>query len=165
MDTRTGRLALALAGALLSVTPVPAPAQAPSPSTSPLNPYSAATARVQHAQDKGIYYGQKTEKGAFPFVVSLIHAEADNDEDGIFVGYFCAGSLIGERWVITAAWCMMRENENKQKVTVDPEQVNIYAGSIEFKDGKRIKVKRVIVHPQFVPDSFDHDIALIELEE
>src|SRR5262249_4877931 len=41
----------------------------------------------------------------------------------------------------------------------------VYVGSNNFKGGKRIKVKRVILHQQFDNDTYDNDIALLELAE
>src|SRR5262249_16339464 len=57
------------------------------------------------------------------------------------------------------------EDEDKRKIAIAPDQIDIYAGSTNFKGGKRIKVKRVIVHPQFESDTFNHDIALLELAD
>src|SRR5262249_25224047 len=50
--------------------------------TRPATPYSSAAMRVHTKGDKGIYYGETTPKGAFPFVVALIQSEANNDEEG-----------------------------------------------------------------------------------
>jgi secreted trypsin-like serine protease len=46
---------------------------------------------------------------------------------------------------------------------VAPEKINIYAGSTDFTDGARIKVKRVIRHPQYNPETYDNDVAVLEL--
>src|SRR5690348_7407040 len=55
--------------------------------TSPATPYSSAAMRVQTTKaDKGIYHGETTPKGAFPFVVALIQSEANNDEEGNYNG-------------------------------------------------------------------------------
>jgi secreted trypsin-like serine protease len=127
-------------------------------------PYDAATARV-HGQtpNKGIWYGQPAPKGAYPFMIALILSEATDDPQGNYEGQFCGGSLIGDRWVVTAAHCVTAEDEEKRPVQVAPSRLDIYAGSTDFKDGARIKVKRVIRHPQYNNEAYDNDIALLEL--
>jgi secreted trypsin-like serine protease len=124
------------------------------------SPYDAAQARVKNANDKGILHGQKTPKGAFPFIVALIHSEAADDDEGNYNGQYCGGVLVGDRWVLTGAQCVTAEDDNKKRVTVEPDKIDVYAGSNNFKDGKRIKVKRIIPHAKFEFDSYDNDIAL-----
>jgi secreted trypsin-like serine protease len=156
MELRTV-VGLGLAVAMLAVA-APGHAQQPSP-------YDAAKARVKNANDRGILQGQKSPKGAFPFVVALIHSDAADDEEGNYNGQYCGGVLIADRWVLTGAQCVTAEDENKRRVAIEPDKVDIYAGSNSFKDGKRIKVKRVITHAQFQYDNFNNDIALLELQD
>jgi secreted trypsin-like serine protease len=152
---------LGLAAALLAVA-TPGNTQS---SSGPVLPYDAAVARVKKAADKGIFHGQRTPKGAYPFVVALIQADATDDEQGNYGGQYCAGTLVGDRWVLTGAQCVLVEDEEKRKVAIAPDKVDIYAGSNDFRDGKRVRVKRVIVHPQFEHDSYNNDVALLELAE
>src|SRR5262249_33103033 len=53
----------------------------------------------------------------------------------------------------------------KHPVVLGADQLDVYVGSNDFKNGKRIKLKRVIRHPQYNADVFDNDIALLELAE
>jgi secreted trypsin-like serine protease len=149
-----------------------APAHAQRPSKLP---YDIAAARVKakagdasanaKAPDKGIYNGQKTPKGAFPFIVALIQADADDNEEGLYAGQFCGGALISARWVVTAAHCLTGEDDDKRPIAVTAEKVDVHVGSNTFKDGARIKVKRVIRHSQYDSETFDNDIALLELAQ
>jgi len=166
MDTRTSKaiVRLGLAAAILAVA-APATAQQRPANPSSSSPYDSAAFRVKAKHDKGIYHGQTTPKGAFPFIVALIQAEAPDTEEGNYQGQFCGGSLISDRWLITAAHCMTAEDDQKRPIEITPDKVNIYAGSNDFKDGKRIKVKRVIRHPQYDPEKFENDVALLELAE
>jgi len=133
-------------------------------STTPLLPFDAAKARMTSKKpDKGIYFGDVTPKGAYPFIVALIQSDANDDQEGNYVGQFCGGSLISDRWVVTAAHCVTGEDDEKRPTLVGPEKIDVYAGSNDFKDGARIKVKRVIRHPRYNPDTMDSDIALLEL--
>jgi secreted trypsin-like serine protease len=167
MDTRTsyvfvraGIAATMLATMLALAAPAGAQQQR---LTSPATPYSAAAARIQPKGDKGIYHGETTPKGAFPFMVALIQSEANNDEEGNYLGQFCGGSLISDRWVVTAAHCITANDEHDKPVVVGADKIEVYVGANNFKDGKRIKLKRIIRHPQYNPDVFDNDIALLEL--
>jgi secreted trypsin-like serine protease len=127
-------------------------------------PFEAASARVNKpAPDKGIWYGQPAPKGAYPFMVALIQSEAENTEEGNFQGQFCGGALIGDRWVVTAAHCVVAEGEDGRPAQIPAEKIDIYAGAVGFADGTRIKVKRIVRHPQYNASTFNNDIAVIEL--
>ena len=159
---RTVLVRLGLTVAALAIA-VPACAQVPIAGRT--SPYDAAVARLKKAHDQGILAGQKSPKGAFPFMVALIQSEAVDDEEGNFSGQYCGGALVGDRWVVTGALCVVVENDKKQKVAIEADKVDVYVGSNNFKGGKRIKVKRVILHEQFDNDTYDNDIALLELAE
>jgi len=162
VEIRTSQ-ALVRMCAIAAMLAIAAPSYAQKSSTAK-TPYDAASSRV-HGQNagKGIWFGQPAPKGAYPFMVALIQSAADDTPEGNYQGQFCGGSLIGDRWVVTAAHCLTGEDEEKRQVAVKPEDVNIYAGSTDFKDGARIKVKRVIRHPQYNGEAFDNDVALLEL--
>lgn len=67
----------------------------------------------------------------------------------------CGGSIINEKWILSAAHCEV----------VFPSELS--AGGVDLKDPNRIKltIKRVIIHPQFENTGWGskNDIALIEL--
>ncbi len=145
------RLQLACLGGIMALA-TPALAQVPAIDSSNLP-----------SDSKGIYYGQEATKGAYPFIVAVIDAEAGPGEEDLYMGQYCAGSLISNRWVVTAANCVTREGDDGQPRVLRPAEIDIYAGSNEFKGGRRIKVSRIIRHPDFKPAKFDSDIALLQL--
>jgi chymotrypsin len=73
---------------------------------------------------------------------------------GRFMG--CAGSLINDRWIVTAAHCEVPV----QGLSLNLGDHNIKTGN----DGAtKIAAERWITHPNFNFDTLDNDIALIKL--
>src|SRR5262249_35636208 len=113
MDTKTSHIlagSLVCLGIAATALTLAAPAGAQPRQqlfSSPTTPYNSAATRVKaKTPDKGIYDGQTTPKGAFPFMVALIQSEATDDQEGNYQGQFCAGALISDRWVVTASHCV-----------------------------------------------------------
>lgn len=97
--------------------------------------------------------GDDTEPGEWPWIAALIESYSDS----LYSGHFCGGSLIHHKWVVTAAHCVEYDR---------PENIDIVVGirDLENDTGDRIRVKRIIIHPDYDPLELDSDIALLELE-
>ncbi|XP_052899190.1 trypsin-5-like [Anopheles moucheti] len=81
-----------------------------------------------------------------PYQVSLQYGNEHN----------CGGSILSERWILTAAHCIHDDSSSELTVRV---------GSSEHASGgKVIRVARVVSHPHHGSSSNSYDIALLELE-
>jgi hypothetical protein len=104
--------------------------------------------------------GGSKATGTFRFVTMI------EKLGGQWIG--CVGNLIGERWMITAAHCILNA-ENTGYTTAAPGNTRITYGCLNIFDWtcKQVDAVRYVAHPCYTPsDNQNHDdIALIELSE
>lgn len=88
----------------------------------------------------------------FPWMVSLSEANARSRFDG----HFCGGTIIADRWILTAAHCVDSVDP------ANPVGLEIYANSASLQGGgTAFDVDRVFVHAGYQGVGI-HDIALLE---
>lgn len=95
--------------------------------------------------------GSTASEGEFPFMASIQSRGADGTD-----GHFCGGSVIGTRWVLTAAHCM---------VDTKPGDIQVGVGRTNIDDlstGQTLTVDRIVVHPDYA-DTGTFDAALIHV--
>lgn len=69
--------------------------------------------------------------------------------------YLCAAVILSDQWLLTAAHCIYN---------LAPASLSVRVGSSQHTSGGTVvAVSEKILHPRFVPLSFDNDIALIRL--
>lgn len=93
--------------------------------------------------DTRIVGGQVTKPHEFPWMVGI----SFNDT------WFCGGTLLSPRWVLTAAHC-----------TTNAKVAEVYIGAHKFEQGREeLKTTHFINHPGYRMDAIANDVALVKL--
>ena len=120
----------------------------------PADELAGRAASERHTRIVG---GLEAETGAWPWQVSLFKRRQSG------FSHHCGGSVIHPRWVLTAAHCVV-DRYGRQRT---PDEFQVLAGIHDLDDegGRRIGVKDIRVHPEYVdPAGSGNDIALLELD-
>jgi secreted trypsin-like serine protease len=111
----------------------------------PCNPWAVCGCSTNPVSITRIVEGEDAATATWGWAVSIYLADT----------YLCAGSIISNSWVITAAHCVNRYTAS---------QIRIYAGSIFQGTGTQSRVSsQIIMHPFYQPDTYVNDIALLRL--
>jgi trypsin len=95
--------------------------------------------------------GQDTQSGEFPWQIAL------QRRYGQTFSHRCGGSILNERWVVTAGHCVKGGGKLLRVVAGDHDRT-VDEGVEQF-----VGVSRVILHPDYRAKTFENDIALLEL--
>jgi len=93
--------------------------------------------------------GVTTEVNEYPWQVALVGQGSSQ--------VFCGGSLINDRWVLTAAHCTASG--------VSQVLLGNHLQSQTDSNEKRINVRRVVDHPNYNSRTLNNDFSLLELSE
>ncbi|XP_055308418.1 trypsin-1-like [Sitodiplosis mosellana] len=93
--------------------------------------------------------------GGFPIEISQVPWQVSLQTRG---SHFCGGSIISEKWVLTAAHCT--------DAVPDSENILVRLGTSEYAKGGAVhKVKRIVQHKKYDGRTIDYDYSLLELED
>ena len=93
--------------------------------------------------------GDLAAAGDAPYQISMRYKPKDF--------HFCGGSIIENRWILTAAHCV---------TDFTPEQIEIVAGSLSLVEGgERYGVEKIIPHEFYNPLIIRDDIALVKVTQ
>ncbi|KAF9411854.1 hypothetical protein HW555_009459 [Spodoptera exigua] len=99
--------------------------------------------------------GQSANRSSYPHMALLGYGE-----DVISAQWLCGGSLISDRFILTAAHCL-------SETVIGPVTL-VALGILKRSDPMELwqiyKVRRVIKHPEYAPPSKYNDIALLEVD-
>ncbi|XP_031331902.1 brachyurin-like [Photinus pyralis] len=106
----------------------------------------------RRSKDTKIINGFEGKPGQYPFTAALTEYSS-----GMF---FCSGSIIGRRFVLTAAHCLTTVGEqNRINVILGTHDLRNYSASYQ-----KIRSKAWVYHEQYVESSSRHDLGVILLE-
>lgn len=118
----------------------------------PTDDYEYAVFAFQNGIEPKIVGGLKAVFGQYPWQASLdVSWIADP-----YRAHFCGGSIFSDRWIVTAAHCVLRRQARDIVVSVGMSALGV--------GGTRRNVNRIIVKSDYNrPKQHDNDIALIEI--
>uniref|UniRef100_A0A2A4J216 trypsin n=1 Tax=Heliothis virescens TaxID=7102 RepID=A0A2A4J216_HELVI len=108
--------------------------------------YGLKKAKKEKSPNVGIIGGHKITIEQVPYIVSLRINGTD---------HWCGGSIIHERFVLTAAHCIVPDRE--YKVLVGTDKVD--------EGGKLYDVEKIIIHESYSNITSDYDICILKLNE
>lgn len=114
---------------------------------------------------KRIIGGRNAELGLFPWQALIVVEDTSripNDK------WFGSGALLSESWILTAAHVLRSQRRDNTVIPVSKDHVTVYLGLHDVRDKSgavNSSAARVVLHPDFNIQNYNHDIALVQLQE
>ncbi|CAG2111819.1 unnamed protein product [Medioppia subpectinata] len=112
------------------------------------------TCGITRKKSGNIVGGEKAAEAEFPWIVSFQRPKGDG------MIHFCGGSIINERWLLSAAHCF-------QGVTNSFPKMKAVVGTIKWADPKAPKytLEKLFNHEAYDENVYANDISLIKVKE
>uniref|UniRef100_A0A8B9H9X0 Inactive serine protease PAMR1 n=1 Tax=Astyanax mexicanus TaxID=7994 RepID=A0A8B9H9X0_ASTMX len=138
--------------------------------SSPLYQYSGSTRRtcLKTGKWSGRHVscspgeGSNRSETRWPWHAAVYHHLPPGVDEQVWQ-LVCCGALVSQVGVVVPAHCV---TEPGQTVPLSTAQLRVVLGKHHLRDGRRIQhlqVSEVLVHPNYDPDVFDSDLAVLKL--
>ena len=106
-----------------------------------------------------IVLGNDTEVDEYPFIARIMVKQKRKRKQ------WCGGSIIDEKWIMTAAHCVFPGEKRRDGKYVHFDSYKVLVGAHGWEDGLPIPVKprNIYAHPDYDAEYKINDIALIEI--
>lgn len=133
-------------------------------------PYNPKTVKIPNFDPRKIVGGSRAFPHAHPWTVMIQKTEGNRT-------FVCGGSIICNKWIVTAAHCLDKQDGNTNEPDLNPDLYKLFFGrwrglrsyyglQVQIRKGRR-DIEALIQHEKFIPGKhrgvITHDIAMIKL--
>ncbi|XP_012890230.1 PREDICTED: mannan-binding lectin serine protease 1 isoform X1 [Dipodomys ordii] len=114
---------------------------------------------------KRIIGGRIAEPGLFPWQALIVVEDTSRIPSDKWFG---SGALLSESWILTAAHVLRSQRRDNTVIPVSKEHITVYLGLYDVRDKSGAvnrSAARVVLYPDFNIQNYNHDIALVQLQE
>lgn len=112
---------------------------------------------IEDIEDDRIIGGSTAKPNQFPHIISL-RGRRDLNGTDVF-RHRCGGSILSDRWIITAAHCTQGNFTNASNLVV------VVGAHHIVNDGETYQVQKIINHDDYSKYSVENDIAVLQTSE